>query len=366
VVAALVAGNAVIVVADQRAPLIVQSIVNVAATAGIPDALIQAVVGGPRVVDNLATQADAIVSYGPAVLTRRLARVQGARLIPVLGRWPTRDVMLVLSDADLQRAARAAVSGACTGGGRPHRSLTRIYVQDTVLDPFVDAVVEEVGRLRTPHAMSSSTSRNEPTGSVGPLFDRDDLQVLEALIEEATSSGARLVAGGRTRPRSRGFFFEPTVLTGVDEEMDLWKTPSTGPIVAIATFGAPAEAVLRTRSLSDYGQVAIFSRSRSVIDDLVRRLDAPLIGVNTVISEIPADSPIVEGTWAGPPDPVGASRLRPLSHRVMQVEDRLGRLVGALHRRPGGGLLRAMDSALALVHRQGLIRRTTEAIWPPR
>ncbi len=365
-VAALVAGNAVIVVPDDRSPLTAHSLVNVATSAGIPDALVQAVAGGPAVIDALANQADAIVSYGSAVLTRRLSRAQSARFIPLLGRWPTGDVVVVLSDADLEHAARSAVQACCIGSGRGYRSPARIYVQDTVIDPFLDAVVEEVGRLRTPRGSAGTVSAPESTGPVGPLFDSEDLHRLESLVEGAISAGARLVAGGRKRPRSRGYFFEPTILSHVDEEMALWQQCPPGPLITLATFSAPAEAVLRVRSLPGYGQVALFSKSRSVIDDLARRLDAPLVGVNAIFDELPAASDPVATSLQGPTDPVGAHRLQALSHRVVLLENRLDRIHLALRRRSEGQLLRAMDSALALFHRQGLLRRTAEALWPPR
>ncbi len=356
---ALIAGNAVVIVADRDSPLTVQSVANIAATSGVPDALCQAAIGGRRLVDALADRADGIVSYGSSTVTRRLARRQGGRMIPVLGRWTTRDVMVVLSDADIKAAARAAVSASCSGAGRRRRALRRIYVQDTVLDPFVDAVVEEVGSLRQLH-------RGEETLQVGPLFEEEDVQKIEHLVQEASTGGARLVAGGRARPRCQGAFFEPTVLTGVDETMGLWTEDVPGPVVAIAQIRAPAEAVMRTRSVEGYGAVSIFSKSRTVAQDLARRMKAPVVGINEVVCDVPASAPMVRGCIDGPYDPVGADRLRPLSRRVLQVERRWSGLARVLEARSPEKMERFLDSAIALVHRRGWVRRTVETVWPPR
>ena len=350
--AALLAGNAVVILADRRAPLVVESIDNIINATGLPDDLWTSLVGGTRVLDALADRVDAVVSYGSSTVTRRLARRQGDRMIPVLGRWDTHDVMIVLNDAPIERAARSAVCAACGGAGRRRRALRRIYVQEGALPDFVDAVVEEVGALR-----QGENGRDDPM-NVGPLFEREELEIMERLVDAASDAGARLVAGGRPRPRSRGLFFEPTVLTGVDESMAIWKTPTPGPVVAIASVQAPAEAVRRTRDGDGYGAVSIFSRNRSVASSLAARLNAPVVGINEVVCDVPATAPPVRGTHSSPVDPLGSDRLQAMSRRVLQVERGWSALPGVLETPRPFRMVKTLDAALSLAHRRSWLHKT--------
>lgn len=358
--AAVVAGNSVIIVADERSPLVVKSASNIAAGAASQEALWTGVVGGRRLVDGLADRVDAVVSYGPPMMTRRLARRQGDRMIPVLGRWPTRNAMVVLNDADMERASRAAVVGSCSGGGRIRRAVRRIYVQQSVSDIFVDAVIEQMGTLR--QADDVNGGRRE----VGPLFESRDLERMESLVDDACRNGARLVAGGRPRPRCRGSYFEPTVLTGVDESMRLWREDAPGPVVAIADVQAPAEAVRRVREVPGGGAVSIFTANRHVADQLAGRLGTPVVGINEVVDELPKDAPPMRSTFDGPLDPSGADRLRALSRRIVKVERGLSLLTGLLETRSPGRAELALDAAISVLHRRHSIRSAIESVLPGR
>lgn len=364
-IAALVAGNAVVVVGDRRSPLTAQSITNIATSIGIADHLWTGVIGTRRLTDALADRVDAIVSYGSSMVTRRLARRQGDRMIPVYGRWTTRDAMVVLADADLKRAARAAVCASCSGAGRRRRALRRVYVQESVHDPFVDAVIEELSTLRQGHR--SGDSPHDRGGiEVGPLFDDEQLEAMESLVDEAAERGARLVAGGRIRPRCRGWFFEPTILTGVDESMRLWNENIPGPVVAIADIQAPAEAVRRVREIPGYGSVSLFTGHRDLAKDLSTRFDAPVVGINEVVHDVPPDSPPIRGTANGPVDPVGADRLQALSRTTLLVERRWPTVPKIVETRTPEKMERALDAAMALIHRRGWMQRVTDSLWPGR
>lgn len=356
--AAMLAGNAAIVVGDAQSPLTGRSIVNVATACGIPDRLWTSVVGDDRLIDRLADSADAVISYGSARRTRRIARRQAERMIPVMGRWSTDDVMVVLADADVEKAARAAVRAACTGGGRNRRSLRRIYVQKPVVDPFVDAVVKEVGALR-------QADRGDQDGlEVGPLSTPHQLEVMEELIDDASRRGARLVAGGRPRPRCRGNYFEPTVMTGVDESMRLFQESAPGPVVAVAAVEAPAEAVARTTDIDGYGAVSLYTDNRQVALNMADKLQAPVVGINEVVRDLPASAPQIRTTIDGPVDPVGADRLRPLSRRIVTVDSRPGPIPSLLEIKTPKRMEQMLDTALAMIHRRGWLRNTVASILP--
>ena len=355
--AATIAGNAVIVVGDHNAPLSSQSTVNIASATGIPDQLWTGVAGDEALVDRLADGADAIVCYGSQKQTRRLAQRQAGRMIPVVGRWNTQDVMVVLADADIKQAAVAAVRGSCSQAGQTRRTLRRIYVQNSVADRFVDAVVEEIGALR-------QADRGDQQGmEVGPLSSSDQLETIEELVDEASRKGARLVAGGRARPRCRGFYFEPTVLTGVDESMRLWKEGAPGPVVAIAPVEAPADAVQRTKSTNGHGAVSIFTTSRDVAQNLAGSVDATTVGINEVVRRIPPGAESVRGTVHGPIDPVGADRLEVLSQRILMVDRGGGTVSSVLRPDDPRRIEQMLDAALTMVHRRGWLRAAVGSLF---
>lgn len=358
--AAIIAGNAVVVVGDETAPLVVESLANIANATAIPDGLCYGVVGEKRLIDNLADRSDAIVSYGSSALTRRLARRQGDRLVPVMGRWKTRDVMIVLNDADIDRAARGAVYGSCGGAGRNRRSLRRIYVQESAVDEFVDAVVEQLGGLQP-----TSPDRDDEF-AVGPLADREQLETMEELVDDAARSGARLVAGGRARPRCRGTYFEPTVLTGVDESMRLWQEGTPGPVVAVAPVHAPAEAVRRTRDVDGYGAVSIYTSNRNVARNMANDLRVPVVGINDVVDELPPASAPVCATAGGPIDPIGADRLRALSTRRLEIEGGWTPVAEVLRSRAPQRMEKTLQTAISAVHRRGWIQNAVDAVVPGR
>lgn len=361
-IAALIAGNAVLVVSDRRAPLTVQSVANIAATAGVPDALWQSITCDPPLIKVLASQVDAVVSYGEASLTKEIARQQGPRMIPILGRWNTQDAMIVLNDADVEEAAKAAVRAACTGGGRGHRTLRRIYVQELATDPFIDAVVEEVGALR-------QLPQSDPEQlEMSPLFEPGDLEKMERLIEEAITAGARLIAGGRRRPKSRGLYFEPTVLSHMDESMALWQEDAPGPIVAIATVRSFSEAQMRIRKHAGHSAVSLFTKTPELAKGLAKRLDASAVGVNKVVEQLPINAPMIRACKSGAADPIGAARLQALSRQALTMEARQPiRHLHALLRRTGPAQKeRLLDGLITLTHRQGWTRKAVELFLSPR
>lgn len=359
-IANLIAGNGVIVVAERRSPLTVTSLGNIARSLELPEGLWQTVVGGRTLVDKLAEKADLILSYGSALQARRLARAQGRRMVPLIGRWPSRDIMIVLGDGQCEAAARAAVEDGCGGGGQKMRALQRIYVQESIHDRFVDALIDELAKWRR------RDSPSQGRYSVGPLLEASDLERIESLVRDATRKGARLLAGGRRRPRQKGYFYEPTILTSVDESMAIFSEEAVGPVLAITTIGAPVEAVQRSAGAESLGMASIFSESPTVASDLARRLDAQYVCINEGFASLPVQD--LEGLACldGPLDLRGVALLREISASQVLFQARRSPLREKIKKRILESHLEEeelLERKISILYRRGLAR-LKETFWP--
>jgi succinate-semialdehyde dehydrogenase/glutarate-semialdehyde dehydrogenase len=144
--------------------------------------------------------------------------------------------MIVLADADIDRAAEGAVRDCFANSGQLCVSMERIYVAAAAHDAFVDRFVQRVKGLE----LGSSLDYRPDMGS---LISPAQLERVAAHVDDAVSKGAIVLAGGRARPDVGPYFYEPTVLTGVTEEMRLCREETFGPVVAIRKVADAAEAV---------------------------------------------------------------------------------------------------------------------------
>jgi hypothetical protein len=202
-------------------------------------------------------------------------------LTPVSLELGGKDPMIVLSDADIERAANAAVYYSMQNGGQTCVSVERVYVEEPVYDDFVARVTEKARALR----------QGVPTGfgavDIGAVTSPPQMDIIEDHVEDARAKGATIVVGGKRGP-GPGDFFEPTVMTGVDHSMKAMTEETFGPTLPIMKVG-DAEEAIRLANDSPYGLSgsvwtkdvakgeAIARRVQSGLDGRQRR-DAQLLG----------------------------------------------------------------------------------------
>ena len=238
--AAVAAGNAVLVKPSERAPLTGAWIEGLFAEAGAPEGLVRVVQGGVGVGETLVRSGEIgrVLFTGSTASGRAVAAAAADRLCPVTLELGGKDPMVVLADADFDRASRGAAWGAFAGSGQLCTGVERIYVEEAIFDPFVEALIERAERLRV-------GSGEELETEVGPLIAEEQRARVEALLGEALDRGAEVRAGGR-RPDVGlpGWFYAPTVVTGAglrDEEV-------FGPVVSVEPFATDADAVQRVNA----------------------------------------------------------------------------------------------------------------------
>jgi len=278
VMAALVAGNAVVLKPSEFTPLIALELQSLLREAGVPNDVFHVLPGeGAAGAALVKSEIDKLVFTGSVATGRRIAQVAAEALLPVVLELGGKDPMIVLEDADVDVASSAAVWGAFVNAGQACLSVERCYVHQKLYARFVDACAEKARKLRVGNGMDLATD-------VGPMIGEQQVRIVEAHIAEARIHSARIMTGG-TRLRELGpTFFAPTVLADVDHNMRVMREETFGPVLPIASFGDDVEAV-RLANDCDYGLAAsVWTRDRNRGEDVARQIHAGTVMVNDVLS----------------------------------------------------------------------------------
>jgi acyl-CoA reductase-like NAD-dependent aldehyde dehydrogenase len=276
--AALVAGNAVVLKPSELTPLSALELGKLLAAAGVPQDVFQVVVGeGPAGAALTGSAIDKLVFTGSVPTGKRVAQAAAARLLPVVLELGGKDPMIVLDDADLDVASSAAVWGAFVNCGQACLSVERCYAHRSLYDKFLEACVAKTQRLRVGKGL-------DPQTDVGPLIHQRQLEMVESHVEEARSRGARVLAGGQRRIDLGPNFYAPTVLADVDHTMRIMREETFGPVLPVMSFDTEEEAVHLAND-SEFGlSASIWTSHRGRGEALARRLQAGTVMVNDVLT----------------------------------------------------------------------------------
>jgi acyl-CoA reductase-like NAD-dependent aldehyde dehydrogenase len=270
---ALAAGNAVVVKPSHVTPLTSLLFAQCLVESGVPADVFQVAIGGAEAGEALIDAVDMVMFTGSTRTGRRVMERAARTLTPVSLELGGKDPMIVLADADLERAANAAVYYSMQNGGQTCISIERVYAEAPIYDEFVTKVTEKVHRLRQgPPAGPGSVD-------VGAVTFPAQLDVIGRHVQQAVDAGARLLAGGRVR-EGAGRFYEPTVLADVDHTMAAMTEETFGPTLPIMKVADAEEAVAKAND-SPYGLGAsVFSRDRARGEAIARRIEAGAVCVN--------------------------------------------------------------------------------------
>ena len=276
--AALVAGNAVILKPSELTPLVALELAGLLHAAGVPEDVFQVVIGeGPAGAALLRSPIDKLVFTGSVATGKRIAAAAAERLLPVVLELGGKDPMLVLDDADVDVASSAAVWGAFVNAGQACLSVERCYVHRSLYEAFAKACAEKTKQLRIGNGMDSHTD-------VGPMIQERQVRIVEAHVEDAKARGARVLAGGVRLPELGVNFYAPTVLADVTHDMRIMREETFGPVLPMMACIDDDEAV-RLANDSEYGLAAsVWTRNRKRGERLARRIHAGTVMVNDVIS----------------------------------------------------------------------------------
>jgi acyl-CoA reductase-like NAD-dependent aldehyde dehydrogenase len=276
--AALVAGNAVVLKPSELTPLAALELASLFHAAGVPANIFQVVTGdGTTGAALLDSPIDKLVFTGSVATGKRIATAASQRLLPVVLELGGKDPMVVLDDADLDVASSAAVWGAFMNAGQTCLSVERCYVHVSLYEEFLSACVEKTKKLRVGNGL-------DPCTDIGPLINEKQLNIVEAHISDAVTQGARTLIGGERLATLGRNFFAPTILADATHEMRIMQEETFGPALPVMKFHDDEEAI-RLANDSEFGLAAsVWTRDAQRGQRIARHIQAGTVMVNDLIS----------------------------------------------------------------------------------
>ena len=273
VAASLAAGNSVVIKPAETATL--STLAFMQHFCVLPPGLVACVPGGALVAQSLiaSERTHAVAFTGSVTIGAQVAQACAGSYKPCVIEAGGNDPLIVMDSAPVDIAAAGAATAAFHLSGQICTSAERIFVHENIHDAFVEALVACARALRIGNGLAAT--------EIGPLVSEVARRKVTRLVESAIAEGARLECGGRIPPQHpTGWFFEPTVLTGVTPEMEIMNTEVFGPVAPICKVRSFDEAIrLANRSRFGLG-ASIFTTRLDEAMAAVERLEAGMVWVN--------------------------------------------------------------------------------------
>lgn len=273
-VAALIAGNAVVIKPDSQTPYCALALAELLYEAGLPRDLF-AVVPGPGGVVGQAIMAtcDYVMFTGSSETGATLAEQAGRRLIGFSAELGGKNPMIVTANADIRKAVEGAARACFSNSGQLCISIERLYVDKSIADDFSERFAAFVAGMR----LSASY---DFAADMGSLASQAQIDTTDAHVQDAVEKGATVLAGGRRRADLGPFFYEPTVLSGVTDEMTCYRNETFGPVVSIYPVDSTDEAI-KLANDTQYGlNASVFAGSSKEANAVADRLRAGTVNIN--------------------------------------------------------------------------------------
>jgi acyl-CoA reductase-like NAD-dependent aldehyde dehydrogenase len=270
---ALAAGNACVLKPSEVTPLSSLVVEDLVRDVGFPEHVFSVATGTGETGAALVDEVDFVMFTGSTATGRKVMERAARTLTPVSLEMGGKDPMIVLDDADLDRAANAATYYAMNNAGQVCISAERAYVEEGVYDQFVAKVTDNVRKLR------QGESHGPGEVDVGAIIFPPQVDIIEDHVNDAVDKGARVLTGGKRVDRA-GRYYEPTVLVDVDHTMKCMQDETFGPTLPIMKVHDADEAV-RLANDSRYGLAAsVWSKNVARGEDVARRVEAGAVCVN--------------------------------------------------------------------------------------
>jgi len=276
---ALIAGNTVVFKPSEMVPLTGKVIFDIF-NKHLPKGVINLVQGADEVGNRLIhSNIDMIAFVGSQAVGKIIMKAAGDKLKRIVLELGGKDPMIVLNDADLEKAANFAVNGSLRNTGQVCVSVERIYVQEKAADKFTTLVANGVKNFKY-------GSGYDETVHMGPLVSERQRANVLSQVKEAVKKGAKLIVGGKVPKNNKGFFMEPTLLTNLSHKHRIMNEETFGPVVAIQKVKTEDEAV-KLANDSPFGLGAtVWTKNKKKGLDIARKIESGMIGVNQGIGAV--------------------------------------------------------------------------------
>jgi acyl-CoA reductase-like NAD-dependent aldehyde dehydrogenase/gamma-glutamyl-gamma-aminobutyrate hydrolase PuuD len=265
---ALLAGNSVMYKPSEYSTLTGLQIEKLLKQAGIPENVFQVAIGGKNVGELLLDVSfDGYYFTGSYKTGRYIYEKLAAKMVPCQCELGGKDPLYVAEDVkDIKATAVATADGAFYNNGQSCCAVERIYVNEQVYDKYIDEFIKEVKSWKVGSPVEEGVY-------IGPLSRKEQLNVLESQVAEAVKKGATVLTGGQKIDR-KGYFFEPTVVVNVKNDMNIMQDESFGPLIGIMKVKDDDEAV-RLMKDTAYGlTAAVYSADQERAENILRQINA--------------------------------------------------------------------------------------------
>lgn len=276
VIMGLMAGNAIILKVATPTATVGVFIDECIAAGGFPKGLFRCLnVPGAQVSKAMLEHGiDKIFFTGSVKVGKELMAEAAKTLTPLSLELGGKDPMVVMPDANIERAVNCALWAGFQNAGQSCGGVERVYVHESIYKPFVDELVKKTRALR--HGADT-----EFNVDVGAITTKGQLQVIQDQVEDAVAHGAHIVAQSRAvTDTSKGFFFPATVITNVNHSMRLMREENFGPVLPVMSFGDEDEAVRLANDCSMALTSSVFTESTSTARRIAQQLESGVVTVN--------------------------------------------------------------------------------------
>ncbi|MED1202354.1 NAD-dependent succinate-semialdehyde dehydrogenase [Heyndrickxia acidicola] len=278
---ALAAGCTVVLKPAEQTPLSAVGLVKIFEEAGLPKGVLNLVTGDPASIGKawLEEQDVRLITFtGSTEVGKHLMRSSADNVKKLSLELGGHAPILVFEDADIDQAVSLSLMSKFRNAGQTCICANRIYVQESIYNHFVKKLVEKVKQLKMGNGLETGIE-------IGPLIDNHALEKVQSHVQDAINKGASITAGGNRPSLSKnlkGFYYTPTVLTGITDEMLVMKEETFGPVVPIQSFTSEEEAIEKA-NLTSYGLASyVFTENINRAWRVMEQLEYGIIGINDV------------------------------------------------------------------------------------